>query len=116
MTNSFKAPVEVLEITYPVRGGHYAPRRDSGGRVRYRGGDINVRRIKLLAYAQLSLLSDRHTIAPYGLNGGPSRAKGKSELVVRGRRKKLLSKCCLYPLAGLVIRSEAPGGGGWGAE
>lgn len=115
MTNSFKTPVEVLEITYPVRVRRSALRRSSGGRGKYRGGDGIVRGIELLADAQLSLLSDCRTIAPYGLNGGASDAKGKSELVVRGRRKKLPSRCSLYAPAGAVIRIEIPRGGGWRA-
>jgi N-methylhydantoinase B len=114
MTNSLNTPVEVLEINYPARVRRYGLRRGSGGAGKYRGGDGIVREIELLADAQLSLLSDRRTIAPYGLAGGRAGAKGKNELIVRGKRKKLPSKCTFRAPAGASIRVESPGGGGWG--
>ncbi|MGD0962777.1 MAG: hydantoinase B/oxoprolinase family protein [Candidatus Acidiferrales bacterium] len=116
MTNSLNTPVEVLEINYPVRVRRYGLRRNSGGAGTYRGGDGIVRAIEMLAEAQISLLSDRREIAPYGLAGGVAAAKGKSELIVRGRRKKLPSKCSLRVPAGAVIHIETPGGGGWGSR
>ncbi len=114
MTNSLNTPVEVLEINYPVRVRRYGLRRGSGGAGKWRGGDGIVREIEMLTDAQISLLSDRRTIAPYGLAGGGCGATGKNELIVRGRRKKLPSKCSLRAPAGAVIRVETPGGGGWG--
>jgi N-methylhydantoinase B len=114
MTNSLNTPVEVFETTYPVRVRCYALRRGSGGQGKYRGGDGIVREIELLADAQVCLLSDRRTIAPYGLAGGAPGAKGKSEITVRGQRKRLPSKCGLYAPAGAVICIRTPGGGGWG--
>jgi N-methylhydantoinase B len=114
MTNSLNTPVEALEINYPVRVRRYGLRRRSGGAGKYRGGDGIVREIELLADAQVSLLSDRRKIAPHGLAGGGAGAKGKNELAVRGRRKKLPSKCSLHVPAGAAIRIETPGGGGWG--
>ena len=114
MTNSLNTPVEVLEINYPVRVRRYGLRRGSGGAGKWRGGDGIVREIEMLADAQVSLLSDRRTIAPYGLAGGGSGAAGRNELIVRGRRKKLASKCSLQAPVGAVIRVETPGGGGWG--
>ena len=89
-------------------------RRGSGGAGKWRGGDGIVREIEMLTDAQISLLSDRRTIAPYGLAGGGSGAAGRNELIVRGRRKRLPSKCSLQAPAGAVIRVETPGGGGWG--
>jgi N-methylhydantoinase B len=114
MTNSLNTPVEVLEINYPVRVRRYGLRRGSGGAGKWRGGDGIVREIEMLTDAQVSLLSDRRTIAPYGLAGGGSGAAGRNELIVRGRRKKLASKCSLQAPVGAVIRVETPGGGGWG--
>jgi N-methylhydantoinase B len=114
MTNSLNTPVEVLEINYPVRVRRYGLRRGSGGTGKWRGGNGIVREIEMLADARVSLLSDRRTIAPYGLAGGGSGAAGRNELIVHGRRKRLPSKCSLQAPAGAVIRVETPGGGGWG--
>jgi N-methylhydantoinase B len=114
MTNSLNTPVEVLEINYPVRVHRYSLRSGSGGAGKYRGGDGVVREIELLADAQVSLLSERRRLAPYGLAGGRPGAKGRNEIVVRGHRKKLPSKCSFRAPAGALIRVETPGGGGWG--
>jgi len=114
MTNSLNTPTEVLEITYPLRVRRYGLRRGSRGRGKYRGGDGIVREIELLVDAQVGMLSDRRAIPPYGLAGGSPGAKGKNELEIRGRRKKVPSKCVFIATAGSVIRIETPGGGGWG--
>lgn len=114
MTNSLNTPTEVLEVTYPVRVRRYGLRHGSGGKGKYRGGDGIVREIELLVDAQVGLLSERRVIAPYGLAGGGDGAKGKNELISRGKRKRLASKCGFYVKAGDAIRIESPGGGGWG--
>jgi N-methylhydantoinase B len=114
MTNSLNTPTEVLEIAYPVRVRRYGLRRGSGGRGKYRGGDGIVREIELLVDAQVGVLSERRRIPPYGLSGGAPGARGKTELISRGQRKQLASKCGFYVRAGDVIRVETPGGGGWG--
>ena len=114
MTNSLNTPIEVLEHVYPLRVRCYALRRGSGGRGRWRGGDGIVREIELLTETQVGILSDRRKIAPYGLAGGAPGAKGKNELVVRGRARELPSKCGFYAPAGAVLRISTPGGGGWG--
>ncbi|MBI1749073.1 MAG: hydantoinase B/oxoprolinase family protein [Acidobacteria bacterium] len=115
MTNSLNSPVEVLEHAYPLRVRRYGLRRGSGGRGRWRGGDGVVREIELLADAQVGLLCDRRATAPYGLSGGAPGAKGKNELVVNGKRKRLAAKCSFYAPAGAVVRVETPGGGGLGS-
>lgn len=123
MTNSLNTPVEVLEISCPVRVRRYGLRRGSGGAGRFRGGDGIVREVEMLVDAQIGLLCERRTTAPYGLAGGSPGAKGKNELlrptVRRGkagpvRRQRLPSKCNLYVRSGSVIRVETPGGGGYG--
>lgn len=114
MTNSLNTPSEVLELAYPLRVRRYGLRPGSGGRGRNRGGDGIVREIELLVDSQVGMLSDRRTISPYGLAGGNPGAKGKNEIEVRGRRKKVPAKCGFFAGAGSVIRIETPGGGGWG--
>jgi len=116
MTNSLNTPVEVLEHAYPVRVRCYSLRRGSDGCGRYRGGEGIVREIELLTRTQVGLLGDRRRFAPYGLAGGKPGAKGKNELIVNGRRRRLPSKCSFYAPAGAVVRVETPGGGGWGLE
>jgi N-methylhydantoinase B len=114
MTNSLNTPAEVLEITYPVRLWRYSLRPGSGGAGKYRGGDGIVREVEFLVEAHAGVLSERRKIAPYGLAGGIEGECGKNELISRGRRKRIASKCGFYVRAGDVIRIETPGAGGWG--
>lgn len=110
MTNSLNTPVEALEYAYPFRVRRYSYRTGSGGSGQYSGGDGIVREIELLGDAQVTLLSDRRTFAPYGLQGGSEGAKGRSLL----DGTELPGKCNVAVSAGAVLRVETPGGGGWG--
>lgn len=115
MTNTLNTPVEALEAYYPFVVRRYAVRRGSGGRGRHRGGDGLVREIELLEPAEVTVLSERRTVAPYGLAGGSSGRRGRNLLVHRGRPRPLPGKINLRVEAGDAIRLETPGGGGWGA-
>lgn len=110
MTNSLNTPVEALEYAYPFRVRRYAYRPNSGGAGKYRGGDGLVREIELLGDGQVTLLSDRRVLAPYGLHGGCEGAKGRALL----NGVELPSKCNVQTSAGAILRIETPGGGGWG--
>jgi N-methylhydantoinase B len=117
MTNSLNTPIEALEYAYPLRLRRYAIRRGSGGTGKFRGGDGVIREVELLCPAQVSLLSDRRKIAPYGLYGGGDGKKGRATLLTaEGRRKKLPSKFTISAVSGDRIIIETPGGGGFGSE
>jgi len=116
MTNSMNTPVEALEHDYPVRVQRYGLRRESGGGGRYRGGDGVIRQLEFLTRAQVTLLSDRRRIAPYGLQGGKEGRAGRNAITRRGGNTvELESKSTLWADAGDVLTIETPGGGGWGA-
>jgi N-methylhydantoinase B len=114
MTNTLNTPTEVLEHVYPVRVHRYALRKGSGGAGKFRGGDGIIREIEVLADVQTGILSDRRTIAPYGLVGGMPGRPGKNTLIVRGKAQELPSKCSFRLSAGAILSIESPGGGGWG--
>ena len=114
MTNTLNTPIEALEAYYPMRITEYRIRRGSGGRGRFHGGDGLVRDLECLVDSSVSLLTERRTIAPYGLAGGGDGAKGANYLVRNGRRKKLPGKTNTSLAPGDRIRIETPGGGGWG--
>jgi N-methylhydantoinase B len=117
MTNSLNTPAEALEYAYPLRVRRYAYRRGSGGPGRYRGGDGLVREIELLADAQVTILADRRRFTPYGLQGGAAGQAGKTEVVEKGAEPTELPGQCNRQLrAGLILRIETPGGGGWGNQ
>ena len=114
MTNSLNTPVEALEYAYPFRVRRYAVRKNSGGAGKYRGGDGLIREIELLAPVQITILSDRRELAPYGLAGGGEGARGRNMIIEGGSVTELPSKCNRQAEAGSVVRIETPGGGAWG--
>lgn len=111
MTNTLNTPIEVLEMSYPVRITRYAVRRGSGGAGARRGGDGIVREFQFLAPAQGTLLSERRRRSPWGAQGGGAGMPGVSSL----NGQVLPGKAEIRLEVGDRLRIETPGGGGWGA-
>jgi N-methylhydantoinase B len=110
MTNTLNTPVEALEFAYPLFVRRYEIRRGSGGDGLFKGGDGLIREIELLCDAEVTILSERRRIPPYGLFGGKPGEVGRNLIdgkPVEGKFSKRLPK-------GSVITIETPGGGGWG--
>ncbi|MBN2431777.1 MAG: hydantoinase B/oxoprolinase family protein [Acidobacteria bacterium] len=118
MTNTLNTPVEVIRREYPFRIRAYHLRRDSGGRGRFPGGDGLVREYEFLSDDQeVTLLTERRRLAPYGLAGGGDGSPGRNRLLrADGREEKLGGKCTVRVNRGDVLRVETPGGGGWGVD
>lgn len=115
MTNSLNTPVEALEYAYPFRMIRYAIRPRSGGAGKRRGGDGLVREIELLGDAQVTVLADRRTTAPWGLAGGDPGEKGRTSVITtNGEEHALPGKCTRELKSGSRICIKTPGGGGWG--
>ncbi len=117
MTNSLNTPAEALEYAYPLRVRQYSLRPGSGGSGKYRGGDGIVREIEVLTDCEVTLLSDRRVLAPWGLNGGVDGASGRTSIIRSGGSVETMpGKFSTGLSAGDRIRIESPGGGGWGAN
>ncbi len=114
MTNTLNTPIEALEAYYPMRVTEYRIRHGSGGRGRARGGDGLVREIECLADSNVSLLTERRRLSPWGLDGGGAGARGENFVVRRAKRAKLPGKTNLEVHARERIRIETPGGGACG--
>ena len=114
MTNTMNTPVEALEYAYPFRVARYAVRRGSGGEGRHRGGDGICRDLEILSPAQVTILSERRTRGPYGLNGGQPGHPGNNRLLRDGQTRDLPSKCQVEVQPGDILQIETPGGGGYG--
>jgi N-methylhydantoinase B len=110
MTNTLNTPVEVLELNYPLRITRYSIRRDSGGAGKYSGGDGLVRQYCFLEDAEVSLLTERRTHRPWGLEGGGAGQCGRNELDGR----ELPGKLQFNAVAGQTLTIMTPGGGGYG--
>ena len=117
MTNTRNAPVEAIEIAYPLRVHRYGILRDSEGAGERRGGVGIIRELEAIDHtATLGGRGDRVKIKPWGLEGGKE-ASGSSYYRMQrdGKRVPLPSKfqgIILRPGERIVI--ETAGGGGWG--
>jgi len=111
MSNALNTPVEALELAYPLRVERYELRRGSGGDGRFRGGDGVVREIRVLQPCRLSVLGDRRRHRPPGAAGGSPGAPGRT--LVNG--EEIPAKDTRSLTAGDVVRTETPGGGGYGS-
>jgi N-methylhydantoinase B/oxoprolinase/acetone carboxylase alpha subunit len=118
MTNTMDTPSEALERAYPVRVLRYRLRRGSGGSGRAPGGDGIDRVIQVLEPTTVSLITERRTSQPWGLNGGGPGATGENWLwpaADESRRQPLLDKVTVELAAGDAVQVLTPGGGGYGA-
>jgi N-methylhydantoinase B len=115
MTNTLNTPVEALEYIYPLRVLEYSIRKNTGGVGLKRGGNGIRRDILLLADAQVTLLTERRRLAPYGLAGGGPGCKGKNAWLKDGNEIGLAGKGSFEMKAGEIISIQTPGGGGWGS-
>lgn len=115
MTNTRITDPEVLETRLPIRLHRFAIRKGSGGAGEYRGGDGIVRELEFLKPLQVSLITNRRTIAPYGLHGGHDGTPGENWLIHSQGMIQLPSATTfpVQPGDRLIIRT--PGGGGWGS-
>ena len=109
MTNTLNTPIEVLEMHYPMRVPRYAIRRGSGGAGERSGGDGLVREYEFLAPATVTLLTERRTHQPWGLNAATAGMAGENRL----NGEALPGKACLEVKQGDCLSVATPGGGGW---
>lgn len=114
MTNTLNTPVEAIEYSYPLRVVRYGIRQESGGAGRWHGGNGIQRDIQVLCNAQVTMLSDRRKIAPYGLSGGCAGTVGKNILIQNGNEIALDGKVTFYINANDIVSIQTPGGGGFG--
>jgi len=118
MTNTQNTPTEALERAFPMRVRRYRLRPGTGGTGRWPGGDGIERDLELLVPATVSLITERRTSRPWGLDGGGPGAPGENWLLPGGDESHahpLPDKVTIHVRAGDVIRILTPGGGGYGA-
>lgn len=116
MTNTRITDPEVLETRYPVRLERFAIRRGSGGNGEWKGGDGLIRQYRFLRSVEVSLLTQRRVLAPFGLQGGEAGAMGMNlRITAAGERVPMPGAASFAAEAGEGLLIETPGGGGWGA-
>jgi len=115
MTNTRITDPEILETRHPVRLLQFSIRPHSGGNGRWRGGDGVIRQFKFLKDLNISILSQRRRIAPFGLAGGESGKVGENiRVLTGGTNMPLQGNASYFAEAGEELMIRTPGGGGWG--
>ena len=115
LQNTENAPIEEIELHYPIRIKRYELITDSCGAGRYRGG-MAIRRDFEFPYAECSwtVLSDGRKFAPWGLMGGADGSCARFIFDPEGEHRDLPSKCTIEVPKGGCVRVETPGAGGFG--
>ena len=117
MTNSRLTDPEVLEWRFPVRLERFCIRTGSGGRGRRNGGEGVIRDIRFLEPMNVSILSNRRRLAPFGLQGGADGQPGRNYVIRENGAVERLSATAEVQLrTGDRFVVETPGGGGYGAD
>ena len=117
MTNTRITDPEILETRHPVRLLQFSIRPNSGGAGRWRGGDGVIRHFKFLKALNVSILSQRRQIPPFGLGNSEAGKLGENTRVLsEGRRIKLEGNASYQAQAGEELIICTPGGGGWGSK
>lgn len=114
MTNTLNTPVEVLEMSYPLRVLEYGVRDGSGGAGEHSGGAGTRRSWQALAPCTVSLLGDRRRAGPWGARGGQAGQPGRDRLAGKAGERALGSKESAQLETDDIVIMETPGGGGWG--
>ncbi|KAG5268176.1 hypothetical protein AALO_G00209110 [Alosa alosa] len=117
MTNTRITDPEILEKRYPVILEQFSLRPGSGGVGHYLGGDGVIRKLLFREKVVLSVLTERRSTRPYGLNGGESGEAGLNLLHrADGRVLNLGAKTTVSLEPGDMFSLYTPGGGGYGME
>ncbi|KAH0087528.1 hydantoinase B/oxoprolinase, partial [Aureobasidium melanogenum] len=121
MTNTRITDPEVFEKRYPCILRQFGLREGSGGKGKHTGGAGTIRDIEFRMPVQCSILSERRSRQPYGLEGGEAGASGlnlvikKDEYSNEKRIVNLGAKGTIKLGEGDRIVINSPGGGGWGS-
>ena len=116
ISNTMNTPIEVLEMSFPLRVDEYALIPDSGGAGTWRGGLAARRSWTVLGHkTRASSCLERTRSAPFGLNGGAAGAAARiwSE-DAGGNVRQTPGKGGFDVPAGGKVHLEAPGSGGFG--
>jgi N-methylhydantoinase B len=113
--NTENAPIEEIEVNYPVQITRYELVPDSGGPGRWRGG-LGLRRDYFFPGHEVSftILADRDRAGPWGLFGGEAGQRAEYVLNPDGEARRLSSKTTVQLQPGDVISFRTCGGGGLG--
>ncbi|HEX4793855.1 MAG TPA: hydantoinase B/oxoprolinase family protein [Humisphaera sp.] len=116
MTNTLNTPAEAIELQYPLRVIAFERAKDTGGKGKFTGGDGIHRALQVLEDCEGTLLADRRSGRPYGLNGAPA-GQSREDSIHKTTNQHDISwptgKVQFKLSQGDVLHIRTPGGGGW---
>lgn len=116
ISNMLNTPIEVLEMSAPLRVEEYALVPNSGGAGTWRGG-LGVRRSWRVLGHELrgAMCFERAVTPPFGQAGGRPGSNARLWIdLPDGTRRPLAGKGAFTAPPGSVVTVEAPGSGGFG--
>lgn len=119
MTNTRITDPEVFEKRYPCLLRRFELRHGSGGKGKWDGGEGTVREIEFRVPIQCSILSERRSRQPFGMEGGGGGAMGVNLIVKKDGQGgestiSMGGKATASLEAGERVIIMSPGGGAWG--
>lgn len=115
MTNTRITDPESLERRYPVVLRRFCLRQGSAGQGAFKGGEGVIRDVEFRLPMSVSILSERRSFAPYGMEGGNDGGRGRNIWVSSsGRQISIGGKNTVQVEKADRIVIETPGGGGYG--
>jgi N-methylhydantoinase B len=116
LANQMNTPVEILEMSFPVRVEEYALIPDSGGAGRWRGGLAARRSWRILHHeSRCTTCCERTVTAPPGLDGGLAGAPAQTRMQLPdGTMQRVPSKGAFTAPDGALVILDVPGAGGFG--
>lgn len=114
--NMMNTPIEMLEMSFPLRVEEYSLIPDSGGAGAWRGG-LGVKRVwRILGHeSKAASCCERTVTPPFGLAGGLAGSTARLTLEqAGGATKPLPGKGGFIAPANARVVMEAPGSGGYG--
>ncbi len=114
--NMMNTPIEVLEMSFPLRVEEYRLVPDTGGAGRWRGGLAAKRTWRILENdCACATCCDRSITPPFGLGGGHDGAIGLLHLELPdGTMRRLQGKGAFQAPANSKLHFQLPGAGGFG--
>lgn len=121
MTNTRITDPEVFEKRYPCILRRFGLRHGSGGKGKFSGGDGTVREIEFRVPVQCSILSERRSRQPFGMEGGGDGEAGLNLIIKHDEEGgecivNMGGKATAKLESGERVIIMSPGGGAWGAE
>jgi N-methylhydantoinase B len=116
LANQMNTPIEMLEMSFPLRVEEYSLVPDSGGAGRWRGGLTARRSWRILRHdSQCTTCVERTVTAPPGLAGGLAGAPARTRITLPdGSTHPVRSKGSFIAPSGSLLILDVPGSGGFG--